>query len=150
LRREISQLHGIITLEHVRQSMPILLRRLKPSWGTATAVAVPPHTNGPAVSAPPGPDPAEKGAGPPAPPFLSLREAAEWLCVSLPTLKRTIAKGDLNTIRVGKRRKVPATYLAAYVAKDILLPERVIGANEDDRATRLGPDAGGMCGRPGH
>jgi excisionase family DNA binding protein len=123
--------------------MPILLRRLKPSWGTATAVAVPPHTNGPAVSAPPGPDPAEKGAGLPAPPFLSLREAAEWLCVSLPTLKRTIAKGDLNTIRVGKRRKVPATYLAAYVAKDILLPERVIGANEDDRATRLGPDAGG-------
>ena len=68
---------------------------------------------------------------PPAPPFLSLREAAEWLCVSLPTLKRTIAKGDLNTVRVGKRRKVPASYLAAYVAKDILLPEQVIEINQD-------------------
>jgi excisionase family DNA binding protein len=68
---------------------------------------------------------------PPAPPFLSLREAAEWLCVSLPTLKRTIAKGDLSTVRVGARRKVPANYLATYVAKDILLPEQVIEINRD-------------------
>jgi excisionase family DNA binding protein len=60
---------------------------------------------------------------PPEPPFLSLREAADWLCVSLSTMNRMIAKGDLATIRVGNRRKVPASYLAAYVAKDVLLPE---------------------------
>ena len=36
--------------------------------------------------------------------------------VSLSTLKRTIAKGELATVRVGKHRKVPASYLAAYVA----------------------------------
>jgi excisionase family DNA binding protein len=68
---------------------------------------------------------------PPAPPFLSLREAAEWLCVSLPTLNRTIAKGGLSTVRVGARRKVLANYLAAYVAKDILRPEQVIEINRD-------------------
>jgi excisionase family DNA binding protein len=62
---------------------------------------------------------------PPAPPFLSLREAADWLCVSRPTLNRIVAKGDLATVRVGRRRKVPAGYLAAYVARDILLPEQV-------------------------
>ena len=68
---------------------------------------------------------------PPAPPFLSLREAAEWLCISLSSLKRIIAKGDLSTVQVGKRRKVPASYLAAYVTKDILLPEQVIEINQD-------------------
>jgi excisionase family DNA binding protein len=60
------------------------------------------------------------------PPFLSLREAAGWLCVSLPTLKRTIAKDDLRTVRVGKHRKVPASYLAANVVKDILLPDQAV------------------------
>jgi excisionase family DNA binding protein len=102
------------------------LRRLKPSCGSATAAAVSPHANGPAVSAPAGPDPAAKGAGPPAPPFLSLGEAADWLSVSVTTLNRLIAKGDLATVRVGKVRKVPANYLAAYVAKDVLLPDQVV------------------------
>ena len=41
-------------------------------------------------------------------------------------MKRTIAKGDLATVRVGKHRKVPASYLAAYVAKDVLLPDQVV------------------------
>jgi len=63
---------------------------------------------------------------PPRPPLLSLREAADWLCVSPSTLKRTIAKGHLATVRVGKHRKVPASYLAAYVAKDVLLPDQVV------------------------
>jgi excisionase family DNA binding protein len=58
-----------------------------------------------------------------APPFLSFREAADWLCVSLSTLQRMIAKGDLSAIRVGKRRKIPAGCLAAYVARDILIPK---------------------------
>jgi excisionase family DNA binding protein len=105
--------------------MPILLRRLKPSWGSATAAAVSTHANGPAIPAPAGPNPAARSAEPPGSPFLSLREAADWLCVSLPTLKRIIAKGDLGTVRVGKHRKVPTSYLATYVAKDILLPDQV-------------------------
>jgi excisionase family DNA binding protein len=71
-------------------------------------------------------------AGLPGTPFLSLREAADWLCVSLSTLKRTIAKGDLATVQVGKRRKLPASYLAAYVAKDILLPDQVVDFTQDD------------------
>jgi excisionase family DNA binding protein len=62
-------------------------------------------------------------AAPPAPPFLSFREAADWLCVSLSTLKRMVAKGEFTAIRVGKRRKIPADYLAAYVGKDVLIPE---------------------------
>jgi hypothetical protein len=41
-------------------------------------------------------------------------------------MKRTIAKGYLATVRVGKHRKVPASYLAAYVAKDVLLPDQVV------------------------
>ena len=53
----------------------------------------------------------------PAPPFLSLREAADWLCVSRSTLKRMIAQGLLPTIRIGRRRKIPANALSAYVAK---------------------------------
>lgn len=57
----------------------------------------------------------------PQPPFLSLPEAAEWLCVSRSTVKRLIAKGDLEAIRVGARRKVPASSLSAYVKRDILI-----------------------------
>ena len=59
---------------------------------------------------------------PPAPPLLSLRDAADWLCVSLPTLKRMIANTELRAVRVGARRKAPASYLSAYVTRDILLP----------------------------
>lgn len=59
------------------------------------------------------------------PPFLSLKEAADWLCVSLSTLKRMVAKGELSTVRVGARRKISASALSAYVAKDIVLPSEV-------------------------
>jgi excisionase family DNA binding protein len=62
----------------------------------------------------------------PAPPFLSLKEAADWLCVSLSTLKRLIAKGEISSIRIGARQKVPASHLAAYVARDIMLPSEVV------------------------
>jgi excisionase family DNA binding protein len=62
----------------------------------------------------------------PAPPFLSLREAADWLCISISTLKRLIAKGELSIIKVGARRKIPASVLAAYVGRDILLPSQVL------------------------
>jgi excisionase family DNA binding protein len=65
----------------------------------------------------------------PEPPFLSLREAAEWLCISQSTLKRLIANGTLGTLRVGSRRKILASTLAAYVARDILLPDQVQDTN---------------------
>jgi hypothetical protein len=48
------------------------------------------------------------------------------------TLNRMIARGDLTTVRVGKLRKIPAGYLAAYIAKDVLKPEQVIEVNRDD------------------
>jgi excisionase family DNA binding protein len=69
----------------------------------------------------------------PAPPFLSLREGADWLCVSISTLKRLIIKGDISTIRVGARQKIPAGHLAAYVARDILLPSQVIDTVEPEQ-----------------
>jgi excisionase family DNA binding protein len=43
--------------------------------------------------------------------------------VSLSTLKRMVARGELLAIRVGKHRKIPASSLAAYVGKDLLIPE---------------------------
>ena len=56
------------------------------------------------------------------PRLLSLRETAEWLCVSLSTVKRLVARNELFTVRVGARRKVPANHLEAYIGRDILIP----------------------------
>ena len=58
------------------------------------------------------------------PPYLSLREAAEWLCISLSTIKRMVARGTLSTVRIGERNKVPANVLEAYVARDVLIPSQ--------------------------
>jgi excisionase family DNA binding protein len=60
------------------------------------------------------------------PPFLSLREAADWLCVSRSTLKRMIAKGELTAVHVGKRRKIPANVLTVYVTRDVMFPSQVV------------------------
>ena len=65
----------------------------------------------------------------PSPPFLSLREAADWLCVSLSTVKRLLAKGELISVRIGARQKIPSSELTVYVSKDILLPAQI---NKDD------------------
>ena len=62
----------------------------------------------------------------PTSPFLSLREAADWLCISMSTLKRMITTGELTAVRVGKRRKIPASVLTAYITKDVLFPTQVI------------------------
>lgn len=70
-------------------------------------------------------DPEQDAEQTPGPPFLSLRESAKWLCVSLSTVKRMITRGELIAVRVGARRKIPACHLAAYVARDILLPSQV-------------------------
>jgi len=59
---------------------------------------------------------------PHAPPFLSPKEAAAWLCVSLSTVKRLIGTGKLETVRIGARRKIPASSLEAYVMRDLLIP----------------------------
>ncbi len=69
----------------------------------------------------------------PQPPFLSLPEAAEWLCVSRSTIKRLIAQGDLAAVRVGARRKIPASSLSAYVKKDILIPSEVMETISPDQ-----------------
>jgi excisionase family DNA binding protein len=107
--------------------MPIKLRR-KPGGEAEEDNALPAPDA--AASGSPGPatnHPDQSGGEQkPAPPFLSLREAADWLCVSISTLKRLIAKGDLVTIRVGARRKISASHLAAYVSRDILLPSQVL------------------------
>jgi excisionase family DNA binding protein len=70
----------------------------------------------------------------PAPPFLSLLASAEWLCVSIATLKRLVAEGVLITVRVGARRKIPASHLEAYVAKNILLPDQVLSSHTLEQA----------------
>lgn len=71
------------------------------------------------------------------PPYLSLREAAEWLCVSLSTIKRMVARGTLSTVRIGERKKVPANVLEAYVARDILIPNQQL-QDVDNTLNRTG------------
>jgi excisionase family DNA binding protein len=60
-----------------------------------------------------------------------MREAADWLCVSRSTLKRMIAQGLLPTIRIGRRRKIPANALSAYVARDLTFPDEVVDTTEN-------------------
>lgn len=83
--------------------------------------AVPPSAPG----APASPSNPANTDDPLSPPFLSLKEAADWLCVSVSTVKRMIQKNELTTVRVGARRKVPAGSLASYVARDVMLPNQV-------------------------
>ena len=59
------------------------------------------------------------------PPFLSLREAANWLCVSLSRVKRLLARGELASVRIGARQKIPSSELTVYISKDILLPDQI-------------------------
>jgi len=48
------------------------------------------------------------------PPFFSLGAAAEWLGVSLSTVKRMVGRGDFATVRIGDRRKIPLSELRDY------------------------------------
>jgi excisionase family DNA binding protein len=116
--------------------MPIRLRRRFPAPPMAVedllrlAPGEPPAAAG-VVAEAGDPTATEPTAGPP---FLSLREAADWLCVSIAMLKRLITRGELATVRIGARQKIPASYLAAYVAKDMLLPEQVLSSHILDKA----------------
>ncbi len=100
--------------------------------GSQPSTSEEPHDPVPHVSGPAAPevigtaDSVATADASPSPPFLSLREAADWLCVSHSTLLRLVAKGELSAVWVGKRRKIPASCLSAYVARDILLPNQVI------------------------
>jgi excisionase family DNA binding protein len=67
----------------------------------------------------------------PAPPFLSLREAADWLGVSISTLKRLVAKRALRTLRIGARRNIPGSELNAYVTQDVLFPDQIKDPDDD-------------------
>ena len=58
-----------------------------------------------------------------------MREAADWLCVSLSTVKRLLAKGELTSVRIGARQKIPSSELIVYITKDILPPDQI---NKDD------------------
>jgi len=115
--------------------MPIRVRR-KPNAQRHVAVADPASEAPRQASSLPPPTASTDQEAPqqPAPPFLSLTESADWLCVSVSTLKRLIAKGCLTTIRVGARQKIPASHLEAYVAKDILLPSQVTDPVQSDEA----------------
>ena len=55
-----------------------------------------------------------------APPFLALGAAAEWLDVSLSTLKRMVSRGDLATVRIGERRKIPLATLNNYALAKLI------------------------------
>lgn len=101
--------------------MPIRLRQpLRASSLEEISALLPKSSSAPTVSDTDGD--ADRSASPP---FLSLRNAAEWLCVSVSTIKRLIAQNEVATIRIGKRQKIPASTLAAYVSRDVLLPEQV-------------------------
>lgn len=45
----------------------------------------------------------------------AIPEAAEQLSVSARVLERLIANGDVDTVKIGRRRLVPADALADYV-----------------------------------
>jgi excisionase family DNA binding protein len=105
--------------------MPIRIRRPAQGLSLEDSLLLAPEVSADPSALVPAPLDEQVPAQQPAPPFLSLREAADWLCVSISTLKRLIANGALSTIRVGARRKIPASALEAYVARDILLPSQV-------------------------
>ena len=48
-------------------------------------------------------------------PFLSLRDTADALKISMPTLHRRLNDGSIPSVKVGRRRLIPATYLDTLV-----------------------------------
>ena len=59
----------------------------------------------------------------PGSPFLNIAEAAHWLGVSVSTVKRLIRRGELVTVQIGARRKIPNTSLMSYVTRGVMFPE---------------------------
>lgn len=46
-----------------------------------------------------------------------MEDAADRLGVGLTTIKQLIRDGEIETVRIGRRRLIAATVLEAYVAK---------------------------------
>ena len=68
----------------------------------------------------------------PSPPFLSLTEAADWLAVSLSTVKRLVDRHELATVRIGARRKIPLSELKHYALQRLVgrsMPFRKLQGN---------------------
>ncbi len=57
---------------------------------------------------------AERQANFSLPPFLGLGEAANWLGVSLSTIKRVVKRGELATLRIGARQKISLSEMRRY------------------------------------
>jgi excisionase family DNA binding protein len=55
----------------------------------------------------------------PVPPFLSLKDAAVFLGISLSTLNRLLARGELVAFRIDARRKIPADLLTTYISREV-------------------------------
>ncbi len=68
---------------------------------------------------------------------LSVREAAAYLCVSVPTLRRWIASGELPVARLGRRVVVRVADLQRFC------DERVEHLEADDPLADLSPREGG-------
>src|SRR5690242_13069063 len=99
--------------------MPIRLKRNLTASSLEEISRLLPEESHPEVSSTAALSVVKASAGPPpSPPFLSLREAAGWLCVSLSTVKRLLAKGELTSVRIGARQKIPSSELTAYITKD--------------------------------
>ena len=101
-----------------RRSLEEMLRLVPDASPPTRAPEADPATPVAVLDAPPDPEPT--------PPFLSLKDAAEWLGVSMSTLTRMLRRGTLQAIRIGARRRLPANYLSAYLARDIITPNQII------------------------
>ncbi len=112
--------------------MPIRLNRSTSASRLEEIVGSLPDTEPANSSAPLASSGPAQDDAPLAPPFLSLREAAEWLCVSISSVKRLIAKGELIAVRIGARRKIPGCSLEAYVTRDILIPNTDLQPIDND------------------
>ena len=70
--------------------------------------------------------------------LFSIDEAAAALHVARSTLYQLIGAGELGTIKVGRRRLVPASRIAGFTAAS--------GAGHDDGRRVTDPDRGGRVG----
>ncbi len=112
--------------------MPIRLNRMTKASRLEEIAGRLPDTEPANTSAAPASGSPAQDDAPFTPPFLSLREAAEWRCVSLSSVKRLLAKGELIPVRIGARRKIPASSLEAYVTRDILIPNTDLQPIDND------------------
>ena len=58
--------------------------------------------------------------------FLSIAEAAHWLSVSASTVEQLVRKGELITVQIDERYKIPNTALFAYFARTVMFAEVIM------------------------